>query len=83
VAAGGCQISGVLSYFDNSVAQFEAVAHQGEQALLDALSAPVYPSGAPAVRDSDFAGFTTDAAGNLTSAEAAHWVRVYFAYICF
>ena len=71
--AGDCQSSGVLTYFDSSLAQFEAVARQGRGAVLDALSAPAYPNGLPAVAASDFAQATRDAAGKLTSAGLAHW----------
>ena len=74
-SAGSCASAGILRFFGNDEDSFEAVAAQGEAAVLAAVSSGTYPDGGAVNRDGYFLGFETDASGRILSASTVLWVR--------
>ena len=73
-ARGMCRTAGVLSFFGDDPATFEAVAARGEAAFRAALSSDSYPSGQPAGSRA-FYKPTRGGQGRVLDAELAYWVR--------
>jgi hypothetical protein len=60
--------------------RFKSIAQKGHDAVLAALSAPLYPDGTPALRAASFYGPEVDPSRNLTRAKMAFWVRSHMGH---
>ena len=72
----------MLAYFDNNETRFEAVAAQGQAAILRALNAATLPDGSAATPAQAFSDVRRDASGRVVAARLAKWVRAGRLWCC-